>query len=204
MGVSTPREVCDFPGCPRTDLKGRGLCNRCYARLRYQGKLPEPETDLERFFYYVRILPVFGCWMWMGGLTDDGYGKFWADGRTVPAHRWIYQEMVGQVADNEHVDHMCFNRWCVNFGRCLQAVSPGENWLTSLSVARVNQLKTLCDNGHEFTQANTYLYNEGRARGCKKCRWAASRRHEEGLKGVVINVGGSNDINSALVSSRSH
>ena len=192
-----PRAVCDFPGCDRTDMKGRGLCNRCYARLRYQGNLPEAETDLERFFYYVRILPGFHCWQWIGSLTEDGYGKFWADNHTVPAHRWIFQQMVSPDIDGLDVDHSCFNRWCVNFSLCLQAVPPRDNWLTSLSPARVNQLKTHCDNGHEFTIANIYWYRSygNWARGCRECR--TSYR-----KGVVGNGRGTHAFDGSLAGQR--
>jgi hypothetical protein len=25
-----------------------------------------------------------GCWIWQGGLSSGGYGKFWLNGKTIP------------------------------------------------------------------------------------------------------------------------
>lgn len=55
-----------------------------------------------------------GCWLWTGGLDQDGYGKFWLDGKTLRAHRAVYQLIYGIELDSETLHHKCRTRRCVN------------------------------------------------------------------------------------------
>jgi hypothetical protein len=68
------------------------------------------DHELELFFAKVEI---GDCWHWVGA-TDRGYGKFWAEGRTRRAHRWLYEALVGMVPHGMDLDHLCRNRACVN------------------------------------------------------------------------------------------
>lgn len=39
--------------------------------------------------------------------------------------------------------------------------------------------KTECDNGHAFTEANTYLRPDGKGRGCKQCMYDRNKARRE-------------------------
>lgn len=52
------------------------------------------------------------CWLWTGA-TTDGYGRFWADGRAVIAHKWYWEQQHGLVPDGLELDHVCQTRACV-------------------------------------------------------------------------------------------
>lgn len=61
--------------------------------------------------------PMSGCTLWMGGLNEHGYGKFFIAEHGSPrlrAHRIAYMLEVGTVPDGIEVLHKCDNRACVN------------------------------------------------------------------------------------------
>src|SRR5688500_6772566 len=79
-------------------------------------------TPLDRFFDKV---DGGDCWLWTGAL-DRGYGKFFPAGKTVRAHRWLFEQLVGPVPDGMDLDHLCRVRACVNPDH-LQPVSRRVN-----------------------------------------------------------------------------
>lgn len=54
-----------------------------------------------------------GCWRWLGGTFDNGYGKFYLDGHQYRAHRIAYELATGQPAAGLTLRHTCENRLCV-------------------------------------------------------------------------------------------
>jgi hypothetical protein len=60
-----------------------------------------------------RIDPDTGCWNWTG-FTDKGYGRATADGRTQPAHRVVWERLIGPIPPGCDLHHLCSNRLCVN------------------------------------------------------------------------------------------
>lgn len=71
--------------------------------------LPDP---LLRFWTFVNKTDVAGCWCWTGGLRK-GYGRFWVNQKSVPAHRYIYIRTYGPLNDTLVVCHRCDNPVCV-------------------------------------------------------------------------------------------
>lgn len=68
------------------------------------------------------------CWNWMGTIQPNGYGKFgrrWMRRDSI-AHRIAYEKWVGPIPANLTIDHLCFNRRCVNPAH-LEVVTRGEN-----------------------------------------------------------------------------
>ena len=62
-----------------------------------------------------------GCWLWTGGVTNTGYGKFFFKNAVAKAHRVAYQLFIGEIAPVHGQDyrgpcviHSCDNRLCVN------------------------------------------------------------------------------------------
>lgn len=55
------------------------------------------------------------CWQWLGRVSPQtGYGKKQFHGRTMLAHRWVYEQLMGPIPDGMVINHLCRNRACVN------------------------------------------------------------------------------------------
>jgi len=54
------------------------------------------------------------CWLWTGALFPDGrYGKMQVNGRTISAHRAMWEWKFGPVPDDQFVLHRCDVMRCV-------------------------------------------------------------------------------------------
>jgi len=69
---------------------------------------------------------VTGCWNWDGTPDELGYGSKKEHGRSVGAHRWVYEQLVGPIPDGKVPDHLCRNPTCVNPAH-LEPVTHAEN-----------------------------------------------------------------------------
>lgn len=71
----------------------------------------------ERFLSHVVKGPAAGdCWLWVGAIADDGYGRFWLDGRTLRPHRYVVDLVTPGVLTAESVvEHLCDNPICVRY-----------------------------------------------------------------------------------------
>lgn len=68
----------------------------------------------ERFWEKVQIGNNNECWIWTAGKTSKGYGGFWLDGKTVPAHCVAWELNNGPIENGLCVLHKCDVRACVN------------------------------------------------------------------------------------------
>lgn len=59
-----------------------------------------------------------GCWLWLGQLNRNGYGRVYVAGRRLMAHRVIYEAFTGRkIPEGIQLDHkkeVCSHRHCVN------------------------------------------------------------------------------------------
>ncbi len=87
----------------------------------------EGRPDLERFLFRTRWDLATGCLLWTDepSVDKNGYGRFWADGKSWLAHRWIFREMHGYLP--EVVMHRCDTPGCVEWKRCLLPGTQAEN-----------------------------------------------------------------------------
>lgn len=121
--------------------------------------------------------PNSGCWLWEGGMFDNGYGAIWHSQEhkphTIGAHRASWLIYRGSIPGDLEIDHRCRNRACVNPDH-LEPVTCKVNLLRGAGVPAKNAAKTACIHGHEFTEENTRWTRQHKSdhrmmRICKTC-----------------------------------
>lgn len=126
---------------------------------------PAPER------FWEKVNKTDGCWMWVGAISDTGYGSFNAGGGLYTgSHRFAYQQVKGAIPAGLYLDHICRVRSCVNPDH-LEPVTNEEN-IRRGNGGINNASKTHCPKGHEYTPENTVLrkYPNGRTgRICRSC-----------------------------------
>lgn len=133
----------------------------------------KPKTAKERF--YASVIPLAdGCWLWVGGQGDDGYGKFWNGSAHEGVYRFALRVLRGVDVRGRDVDHLCRRPSCANPDH-LEAVTHRVNLLRGISPAAINARKTHCKHGHEFSPENTMLDNQGKRR-CRRCDYERNKR----------------------------
>ena len=55
-----------------------------------------------------------GCWTWNASRTQQGYGMFSYQGKSIPAHRVAYIHYKGEIPNKHIVHQTCQNNGCVN------------------------------------------------------------------------------------------
>ena len=84
------------------------------------------------------------CKLWTGYIHKDGYGRKWLSdtNKTVPAHRWVYEQAHGKLPKNLVVRHMCHNRACVNLDH-LQSGTSKDNSKDMVAARRQKHIHSL-------------------------------------------------------------
>lgn len=141
-----------------------------YARLAF----PEPNT---------------GCFIWMGALNWNGYGKMrvgYASEGTHGmqyAHIVAYEHFVGPVPKGLVLDHKCRMRCCVNPDH-LEPVTHIEN-VRRGTISESNKARGLartnCKRGHPLSGPNLNLYRGVRL--CRICRAMNAKKQKEKNRG---------------------
>ena len=164
--------ICTFPGCDR-ELHGHGYC-KTHRQQQRRGK---PLTPIARRHGSIPLAERFwskvddrgpGCWLWCGNVRgEQGYGVIGINNKNYYAHRISWELTHGMPpAEGSVIDHICFNRLCVNPDHLRETTS---------------QL-----NGEYRRRGNTPLPSSG-IRGVYPIRdkWMARLKHQ----GVVYNLG---------------
>lgn len=138
---------------------------------RKRGGMNVPNKD--RFWKFVEKTD--SCWNWTGTRTWNGYGEYHYDKERFRAHRFSYQELVGQIPDGLILDHLCRNRLCVNPAH-LEPVTNRENLLRGAGFPAVHAKKTTCPRGHPYDR----IYSGERK--CSICAAQAKVRYRREAK----------------------
>ena len=117
------------------------------------------------------------CWHYTGA-KSKGYGYVYNPGGTRLAHRLAYEQVYG-AAPGLDVDHVCFQRSCINPAH-LEAVTRGEN--TRRSNIHHAQIRTACRRGHVRNDVNARTRADGRGTRCRVCHRDYMRRWRRGRK----------------------
>lgn len=107
---------CGVNGCGKP-ARIRGWCPAHYKRFRLYGSptgKAQRATPEQRFLAKVNKDAPNGCWEWTAHLDKAGYGRFNPNRSPVFAHRWSYQQWVGDLPADLAVCHRCDNPRCVN------------------------------------------------------------------------------------------
>jgi hypothetical protein len=129
------------------------------------------------------------CWNWQGSINHAGYGIFYLLKNKIRAHRFSFELFKCFIPDGLTVDHLCFNKKCVN-PRHLESVTLIENIrrgngkiFQSHKVKNnsINHRKrdsiTHCPQGHPYSSDNTYrIGNHRMCRACQRLRHRNSYR----------------------------
>ncbi len=146
-----------------------------YHHVRMEHKTP---VDVR---FWAKVNKTETCWLWVGAVTDNGYGNFRKKRKSIPAHRVSYELLIGPIPDGLELDHLCRVRNCVN-PEHLEPVTRQENvkrgvgWAGENGNAGARKRRTHCNQGHEFTPENTGIRSDGEGRLCKKCKATVNRR----------------------------
>lgn len=170
MGKAT----CFVGGCGRS-VEARGWCHKHYENWRRTGEAVRARTPEQRFWLCVEKSD--DCWRWVGLLDGYGYGRFFAAGKGLRAHRFAYEVLVGPIPVGLELDHLCRNPSCVCPDH-LEAVDHATNvrrGVAAAAVKRAAEQRTVCRKGHERTAENTYHSPDGR-RHCRRCRRCQERQ----------------------------
>lgn len=110
-----------------------------------------------------RINTARECWTWDGWHNGAGYPYVSWDGRDQPAHRVVYELLVGPIGDGLELDHLCVNPACVRPSH-QEPVTHAENQ------RRIALRQTACRRiGHDWSDPqNVYTRPNGR-RLCRAC-----------------------------------
>lgn len=76
----------------------------------------ELERDLERDYterFWSKVAKSDGCWLWVGRLDPNGYGRFALQGIPKLAHRVCYELVQGPISEGSVLDHKCHTPACV-------------------------------------------------------------------------------------------
>jgi hypothetical protein len=116
----------------------------------------------------IEIDPYFGCHLWVGRLTPNGYPVMEGAGTNaarMSAHRVLYEEEHGPIEDGLVLDHACRRRNCV-FVEHLEAVTKSENERRKAMKHRLARKQ--CKRGHVLNEV-TRLVTPEMGLLCREC-----------------------------------
>jgi hypothetical protein len=148
-------------------------------------------SPVERFEFFSMPEPNSGCQLWLGSLSESGYGETSLNGKSIRAHRAVWIVANGPIPAGLCVCHKCDVRACIALphlklgthqdntddrvlkGRRIHVSMPGElNPAAKLTPAQVVQI--FCSPKSESQLAEEYAVHESTVGGIRRGqKWAA-------------------------------
>lgn len=108
---------------------------------------------------------LYGCWLWTGKVDKfDGRPLVWRGARPSAAHRVMYEQHEGPIADGLELDHTCNDLRCVRPAH-MEAVTRSVNEMRKRFAVRCRI--TTCKRGHDM--ATNAIITPSRGRVCRTC-----------------------------------
>ena len=127
------------------------------------------------------------CKIWPGKLESrTGYGRKKVAGKAWMAHRWAYQEFYGDLSDDLVVDHLSFNRGCVEPTH-LRQITLAENAArhkpdcTCPKHAPEMHIAKVCLRGHDISTPDKRTKPHARS-SLGSCRACHRERNRERMR----------------------
>jgi hypothetical protein len=117
-GISKEESRKNFYPVKSDSDKYRTTCKECSQKGK---KRNYPEDILKRY-----SIDEVGCWIYTGAKSHLGYGIFYMQQHSYPAHRVSYELAKGKIEKGLVIDHSCRKRSCINPDH-LEAVTQSEN-----------------------------------------------------------------------------
>jgi hypothetical protein len=169
---------CSVEDCDRGAPIVHGMCTLHCRRMKVYGstEMPPVLSTAERLTAGLERKPN-GCLEWTRSTNHKGYGQIHIDGRNLATHRLAWELANGPIPPGMKVLHHCDNPPCCDAAKCLFLGTPADNTADMLSKGRHRgRLVTQCPDGHDYTEANTYVTAQGH-RKCRACHNARTLAH---------------------------
>jgi len=123
-----------------------------------------------------------GCLEWTGATNDGGYGRIKVNGENALTHQLAWELTNGPIPEGLCVLHHCDNPPCCQTeptedypdGHLFLGTRVDNNADRDTKGRHAGMKITHCPDGHEYTEANTYVCRKGH-RSCRACNNARAR-----------------------------
>lgn len=177
------KRTCIIEGCDNPH-KARGYCSVHHRRLLRSGEL----LPIRRNYFSVdeaianRTEWRGDCLVWTGAKNPDGYGLIRQGGVHVIPHRYAWERSNGPIPDGMYIDHICWNRACINPDHLRLAThSQNSRYLSGVRKNGTTGVRGVFPNGRGFVvriQRDGKLRNFGTYSTIEEAAEVAERERE--------------------------
>jgi len=126
------------------------------------------DSDIEKLLLSKREITSYGCWLWTGAVTGNGYGTVQIDTVQLGVHSVAARLWLKDYNPDLWTLHKCDIKRCFNPDHLFQG-NNRTNQLDAVAKNRNNNTrKTHCPRGHPYDDENTVKYKNRRCKICAR------------------------------------